>query len=115
MGEEMNADYIEIDLQMTKDDTLIALHDDDLSRTTASQGAVKTFDIDEIKAYDVGSWFNEENPELAQPVFHQIEIPTLEEILKTFGHDANYYIETKSPETYPGKIGRASCRKKLAN
>jgi len=104
MGEDMNADYIEIDLQMTKDGTLVALHDENISRTSDRKGAVKDFAIDEIKALDVGSWFNEENPDLAQPVFNQIEIPTLEEILDIFGHDANYYIETKSPDIYPGMV-----------
>jgi glycerophosphoryl diester phosphodiesterase len=104
MGEDMNADYIEVDLQMTKDETLIAMHDNDISRTTDNQGTVKQFDIDEIKALDVGSWFNEENPDLAQPVFNQTVIPSLDEILETFGHDANYYIETKSPEIYPGMV-----------
>ncbi|GAB3796520.1 glycerophosphodiester phosphodiesterase [Virgibacillus kimchii] len=104
MGEDMNADYIEIDLQMTEDGTLVALHDEDISRTSDREGAVKKMVIDEIKALDVGSWFNEENPDLAQPVFNQIEIPTLEEIMETFGHDANYYIETKSPDLYPGMV-----------
>ncbi len=104
MGEEMNADYIEVDLQMTNDGTLVALHDEDISRTSGKEGAVKDFDIDEIKAIEVGSWFNEENPDLAKPIFNQIEVPTLDEVLETFGHDANYYIETKSPEIYPGMV-----------
>lgn len=104
MGEDMNADYIEIDLQMTKDGTLIAMHDEDVSRTTDQDGPVQSFDLDEMKAMDVGSWFNEENPDFAEPVFNQIEAPTINEILEKFGHDANYYIETKSPENYPGMV-----------
>src|SRR5699024_3179976 len=53
------------------------------------------------KKLDAGSWFNEEFPDLAEPVFSQIRVPTLPEIIETFGTDANYYIETKTPEEYP--------------
>ncbi|MBK9522186.1 MAG: hypothetical protein KBA96_05280 [Rhodocyclaceae bacterium] len=34
MARELGADYLEFDIQRTKDGVLIALHDDDLSRTT---------------------------------------------------------------------------------
>jgi glycerophosphoryl diester phosphodiesterase len=103
-GEDMIGDYIEIDLQMTKDGELIAMHDDDVSRTTDSEGAVQDFTVDEIKALDAGTWFNDENPELAQPAFSHATIPTLDEILDNFGEEANYYIETKTPEDYPDMV-----------
>lgn len=100
-GEEMVGDYIEIDLQKTGDGELIAMHDADVSRTTNEEGFVKEFTLDEIKALDAGTWFNEENPELAEPVFSNAQIPTLDEILERFGSDSNYYIETKTPDEYP--------------
>src|SRR5690625_1211978 len=40
-SEEMTGDYLEIDLQMTKDNQLIAMHDAELSRTTDGDGLVK--------------------------------------------------------------------------
>ncbi|WP_407703005.1 glycerophosphodiester phosphodiesterase [Virgibacillus tibetensis] len=100
-GEEMIGDYIEIDLQMTKDGQLIAMHDMEVSRTTDSEGKVQDFTLDEIKELDAGSWFNEENPELAQPVFSNVTVPSLDEIIETFGSNSNYYIETKNPDVYP--------------
>jgi len=103
-GQEMTGDYIEIDLQMTKDGKLIAMHDDDVSRTTNSKGQVKDFTLEEIKALDAGTWFNEVNPDMAKPVFSNIKVPTLDEIIDRFGADANYYIETKTPEEYPGMV-----------
>lgn len=103
-GEKMIGDYIEIDLQMTKDGELIAMHDEDVSRTTDSEGAVQDFTLDEIKTLDAGTWFNEENPELAQPAFSHAKIPTLDEIIDNFDEEANYYIETKTPEEYPGMV-----------
>jgi glycerophosphoryl diester phosphodiesterase len=102
MGEKMHGDYIEIDLQMTKDGELIAMHDETLDRTTNGTGLVKDYTLQEIKELDAGSWFNEKYPEKANPDYKGLKVPTLEEVFQTFGKNANYYIETKSPEVYPG-------------
>ncbi|HCV53401.1 MAG TPA: glycerophosphodiester phosphodiesterase [Exiguobacterium sp.] len=97
------ADYIEIDLQMTKDGQLIAMHDETVDRTTNGTGAVKDKTLAEIKKLDAGSWFNEANPTLAKKSYVGLKVPTLQEVLSKYGKHANYYIETKSPEVYPGK------------
>ncbi|MFC0189765.1 glycerophosphodiester phosphodiesterase [Fictibacillus aquaticus] len=102
MGEQMHGDYIEIDLQMTKDGQLIAMHDETLDRTTNGTGQVKDHTLAEIKQLDAGSWFNEKYPQMAKPEYAGLKVPTLDEVFKTFGKNANYYIETKSPEVYPG-------------
>ncbi len=91
------ADYIEIDLQMTKDGELIALHDPELDRTTNGSGLANALTLDKIKALEAGSWFNEEFPQLADPAYEKVKIPTLEEIFQRYGKSVNYYIETKSP------------------
>jgi len=62
LGESMKGDYIEIDLQMTKDGELIAMHDETLDRTTNGTGLVKDYTLEEIKQLDAGSWFNEKYP-----------------------------------------------------
>lgn len=46
--------------------------------------------------------FNEKHPTLAKKEYENAKVPTLEEVIEVFGHDANYYIETKSPDEYPG-------------
>ena len=102
LGEEMKGDYIEVDLQMTKDGKLIAMHDETVDRTTNGTGLVKDYTLEQIKALDAGSWFNEKYPEKADPAYEGIQVPTLEEIIQTFGTGARYYIETKSPDVYPG-------------
>ncbi|WP_231868363.1 glycerophosphodiester phosphodiesterase [Fictibacillus phosphorivorans] len=102
MGEKMHGDYIEIDLQMTKDGELIAMHDETLDRTTNGTGEVKDYTLKEIKELDAGSWFNEKYPDRAKGEYEGLQVPTLEEVFQTFGKNANYYIETKSPEVYPG-------------
>jgi len=99
---EQGADYIEIDLQMTKDGVLVAMHDDTLDRTAdAPEGVPKRFcsgpvikrTLEQIKQCDVDSWFS--------PDYAGEQIPTLEEIFQRYGTSVNYYIETKNPEAAP--------------
>lgn len=102
MGEKMNGNYIEIDLQMTSDGHLITMHDERVDRTTNGTGFVKNMTLKEIKQLDAGSWFNEKYPHYAKNEYEDIQVPPLEEVFKAFGQGANYYIETKSPTVYPG-------------
>src|SRR5262245_27696218 len=87
---ELHADYIEQDLQMTKDGVLVALHDPSLDRTARGDAAnCKGLVIDktlaQIKTCDFGGWFNE--------AFANQRIPTLEEVFQRYGKRARYYIE----------------------
>ncbi len=98
------ADYIEQDLQLTKDGVLVVLHDETLDRTARGPaanctGRVDTKTLAQLKTCDVGSWFNAAFPERARPEYVGLRIPTLEEVFKRYGKRINYYIETKSPET----------------
>jgi len=108
---EQGADYIEQDLQLTKDGVLVVMHDDTLDRTaTAPEGVPERFcsgpvikrTLEQIKQCDVGSWFNEAYPEYANPDYVGLQIPTLEEVFQRYGTGVNYYIETKNPEAAPG-------------
>src|ERR671921_1473034 len=101
------ADYIEIDLQMTADGELVALHDKTLNRTADApegvperycRGLVSKKTLEQIKMCDAGSWFSPEYASLEEP----LRIPTLEEIFERYGTSVNYYIETKNPDAAPG-------------
>ncbi|PHF01691.1 glycerophosphodiester phosphodiesterase [Bacillus wiedmannii] len=102
LGQQLKGDYIEIDLQMTKDGHLVAMHDETVNRTTNGKGLVREHTLEEIKQLNVGSFFNEKHPALAKKEFEDTTVPTLEEIIETFRNSTNYYIETKSPDEYPG-------------
>ncbi|QMV39969.1 glycerophosphodiester phosphodiesterase [Cohnella cholangitidis] len=102
LGIRMKADYIEIDLQETKDGELIALHDETVNRTTNGSGRVKNMTLAEIKALDAGSWFNEKHEIYAREEYVNEKIPTLREIFEAFGKGTNYMLETKSPDENPG-------------
>lgn len=91
---EMKADYIEIDVQMTKDGELIAIHDTTVDRTTNGTGSVGDYTLEEIQQLDAGSWFGQE--------FAGEQIPTFEEIIDTYRGKIGLLIELKSPELYPG-------------
>jgi glycerophosphoryl diester phosphodiesterase len=104
MALDLGADYLEQDLQMTKDGVLVVLHDETLDRTTGGtcRGRVIDHTWDEIRDCDVGSWFNEANPERARPEYAGQRIPTLEQVLARYAGRASFYIETKKPEEAPG-------------
>jgi glycerophosphoryl diester phosphodiesterase len=99
---EQGSTYLEIDLQMTRDGTLITLHDESVERTTNGSGLAKQLTLEQIKKLDAGSSFNRSNPERAKAAYEGLQIPTLEEVFQTFGNSSYYYIETKSPAYYEG-------------
>jgi glycerophosphoryl diester phosphodiesterase len=104
---EQGADYIELDVQRTKDGVLIVIHDATLDRTArgpaaSCTGIVGQKTLAEIESCDVGSWFNELFPSLARPEFVGLRVPTLEQILSRYSSTARFYIETKDPDLYPG-------------
>lgn len=68
-------DFLECDVQMTKDDVPIIIHDDCFSRVTEKKNLKKINEMDysEIKKIDLGSWFDKK--------FSSETILTLEEFL----------------------------------
>ncbi|EPD96304.1 hypothetical protein HMPREF1486_01337 [Streptomyces sp. HPH0547] len=103
---ELGIDWVENDVQRTKDGELIVIHDTTLSRTTdveerfpdRSPWKVSDFTLDEIKSLDAGSWFGKE--------FADERIPTLGEYLDRITRNGqDLLLELKSPELYPGIEG----------
>ena len=103
----LEADYIEQDLQLTKDGVLVALHDPTLDRIARGsaencRGLVIEKMLAQIRTCEVGSWFNDAFPRYARPDYVAQRVPTLEEVFQRYGQRARYYIETKNPEEAPG-------------
>ena len=97
------ADYIEQDLQLTKDGVLIVLHDATLDRTARGPqenctGPVIGKTLAQIRTCDAGTWFNERFPDRARPEYAGLVIPTLDEVFTRYGNRVRYYIETKNPK-----------------
>src|SRR5262245_38388494 len=117
---EQGADFVEQDLQVTKDGVVVCLHDLTLERTTnveeafpdrfradvsedqprGSQPAkhwyVSDSTLSEVKQLDAGSWFNAK--------FKGAKVPTFQEAIDLVRGKAGLYPETKAPEIY-GKRG----------
>lgn len=101
------ADWIEQDLQLTRDSVLVVMHDDSLDRTARGPAADCTGEVREktlaqLRRCEVGSWFNAEHPDRAKPRYAGVQIPTLDSVLARYGTRARFYIETKNPEAAPG-------------
>ena len=117
---EQKADFVEQDLQITKDGVLVCMHDLTLERTTnvedvfptrfkqdvsedqqpgaqtAKHWYVSDFTLAEIKQLDAGSW--------KDPKFKGERVPTWQEAIDFVRGKAGLYPETKAPEVY-GKRG----------
>ena len=91
---EMKADYIEIDLQRSKDGELVIIHDTTVDRTTDGTGRVGDLSLAQLRSLDAGSWMGEQ--------FAGEQIPTFEEILDRYRGKVGILIELKAPELYPG-------------
>ena len=91
---EMKADYIELDIQMSKDGELIVIHDTTVDRTTDGHGELKNMDLASLKKLDAGNWFDHK--------FAGERIPTLNEILDRYSGKIALLIELKDPSLYPG-------------
>ncbi|WAH59889.1 glycerophosphodiester phosphodiesterase [Pseudomonas silvicola] len=114
LARDLGADYLEMDLQRTRDGQLIALHDTNLGRTTniASQfpqqkdQPVSQFTLAQLKTLDAGSWYNQANPERARATYAGLKILTLDDIIDIADQDPAHrpglYIETKAPLLFPG-------------
>lgn len=84
---ENMADWIELDVQQTKDGVIVVMHDSNLKRTTGVNKNIWNVTYDEIKDLDAGSWFDES--------FSDVRIPTLEEVLKLAKGKIKLNIELK--------------------
>lgn len=69
-------DWIEFDVQLTKDNDLVIFHDDTLDRTTNGHGLLYEHTVTELLTLDAGSWFRADYKGEAIPIFSEI-LPTL--------------------------------------
>ncbi|RKT04090.1 glycerophosphoryl diester phosphodiesterase [Streptomyces sp. 3211.6] len=96
-------DWVENDVQRTRDGELVVIHDDTLARTTDVEQVfpdrkpwrVKDFTAAEIARLDAGSWFS--------PRFAGARVPTLREYMERVQDNRQrLLLEIKKPELYPG-------------
>ncbi|MBD3337814.1 MAG: hypothetical protein GF353_01810 [Candidatus Lokiarchaeota archaeon] len=77
---ELGADYIEFDVQESKDEEIVVIHDENTLRTTGHDGEIKEMNLREIKSLDCGEGE---------------KIPTLQELIDLTKNKINYNCEIK--------------------
>ncbi|MGG3889701.1 glycerophosphodiester phosphodiesterase [Metabacillus fastidiosus] len=90
----LGADFIELDVQLSKDGEIVVIHDLTVDRTTNGKGEVRNFTFSELQKLDAGSWFH--------PKFTGEKIQRLTSILDRYKGRVGFFIELKNPSLYPG-------------
>lgn len=102
---DIGVDYIETDVQMTKDGELVLFHDDTITRITGQEGMISDYTYEELAQMDAGSWFS--------PEYTGERIPTLQEFLNLIkDSDVKVYLELKDigeVEGFEEKVLEAVC------
>jgi glycerophosphoryl diester phosphodiesterase len=88
LAAELGADGIELDVQLSRDQEVVVIHDLSLEATTDGQGPVREKTLAELKELDAGSRFD--------PAFAGQRIPTFQEVLEAVGHRLLLNVELKS-------------------
>lgn len=70
---EMGADGIELDIQLTRDNQIVVLHDEWIDRTSDGKGWLKDFSLEELRRYN----FNRTHPKEGR-----LCIPTMQEVFE---------------------------------
>jgi len=84
---EMGMDYIEMDVQTTKDGHLVMSHDWTVDRMTDGRGKIGEMTLEQIKGLDAGVKFSNE--------FKGTRIPTFDEALETCRNRIKVYLDLK--------------------
>ncbi|WP_248762260.1 glycerophosphodiester phosphodiesterase family protein [Pseudarthrobacter sp. SSS035] len=91
-GGRAGADWIEMDVNTSKDGVPVVIHDNTVDRVTAGTGDVSTLTAGYIAGLEAGSWF--------APAYAGAKVPTLAEFLdQTNTEGTGLLLEVKGPET----------------
>lgn len=85
---DLGADGVELDIQLTKDDQIVVIHDETIDRTSDGKGWVKDYTLEELRVFN----YNRTKPE-----YKHADIPTMREVfelLKPTGLFINIEIKT---------------------
>ena len=84
---EQNADAVELDIYLSKDNRIMVMHDSNTKRTTGQSYQISETSSDVLRTLDAGSWKNEQ--------YKGEKIPFLEEMIATVPSNKKMVIEIK--------------------
>jgi len=93
---ELNADAVEVDIRITGDSRVIALHDFSTLRTTGKHIPVSSAHYTDIESLDAGSYMSE--------VYSGEQIPLLTDLLKTVPDGKRIFLEWKDYSADPSLL-----------
>lgn len=114
---EHGADVFELDVQRTRDNVAVVLHDRTVNRTTNGTGSVNDMTLAELKQLDAGYRFTPDGGETYPWRGRGVTIPTLLEVLEAFP-ETPLLIEIKEPdpdfvETVLAAVDAAQARERV--
>ncbi|MBA4410023.1 MAG: glycerophosphodiester phosphodiesterase family protein [Bacteroidota bacterium] len=84
---QQNADAVELDIYLSKDNRVVVIHDSNTKRTTGQEFNVAETSADVLRSLDAGDWKNE--------LYKGEKIPFLEEMIATIPDGKKMVIEIK--------------------
>lgn len=85
---QREADAVEIDIHISKDERIVVIHDDNTWKFDRKFNKIKDLTLEELKRIDVGSYKGSQ--------WKDERIPTLEQVLTTVPENKSLFIEIKS-------------------
>jgi len=95
---EQSADWIELDVHQTADGHPVVLHDFTLRRTAGDPRPVRALSLEQVKEFDIGSWWN--------GTYRSERVPTLDEVLAFAAGRIRIFIELKRGSSFYPEIER---------
>src|SRR5688500_8189427 len=86
----VGATFVEFDVQLTRDRTVVVLHDATLDRTTTGRGPVGALTFDELRAFSAG------HPSVFGSAYESERVPSLADTLDLLKGRARVMLEIKS-------------------
>jgi glycerophosphoryl diester phosphodiesterase len=99
LGWAQHADAVEIDVHLTRDGQVVAIHDPTLLRTTGRDARVDELTLAEIQKLDAGVW--------KSAAYRNERVPTLAAVLATVPAGRKLYVELKAAEGLVPALQRA--------
>ena len=90
LGWAQEADAVEIDVHLTRDGQVVAIHDPTLLRTTGRDARVDELTLAAIQKLDAGVW--------KSAAYRHERVPTLAEVLATVPSGRRLYVELKAAD-----------------
>ncbi|WP_169089808.1 glycerophosphodiester phosphodiesterase [Paenibacillus sp. PL91] len=93
-AEKLGSDFIEFDVQLSKDEELVVIHDDTVDRTTEHSGSVDEYTLNELEGMKAGSEASADDADEKILSFH--------DVMDRFAGKIGMLIEIKDSKLFPG-------------